>query len=154
MPNNDPYPPATYTGNTGNMPGSGWESGNSGTVNTEGVRERVSDMTQQAREKANQFGRKSADAIDRNLDAAAGKLASTADSLRTRAGTGGDRVSHMATTAADKLDATARYFRDHHTRDMVSGAESLVRRNPGASICAALAIGFLLGAAMKKDNRY
>jgi ElaB/YqjD/DUF883 family membrane-anchored ribosome-binding protein len=132
----------------GNYPGS--RSGE----RTENVRERVTDFTHQAKEKANEFGRKSADAIDRNLDAAAGKLSSTADSLRMRAGTGGDRVSQLATTAADKLDATARYFRDHHTREMVSGVESLVRRNPGASMCAALAIGFLLGAAMKRDNRY
>jgi ElaB/YqjD/DUF883 family membrane-anchored ribosome-binding protein len=118
------------------------------------VRDRVSDLTNQAREKANELGRKSAEAIDRNLDAAAGKLSSTADSLRNRAGVGEDKVSQLATTAADKLDATARYFRDHHTRDMVSGVESLVRQNPGASICAALAIGFLIGTAMKRDNRY
>jgi ElaB/YqjD/DUF883 family membrane-anchored ribosome-binding protein len=135
------------------MPGS--QPGSTGARTTENVRERVSDLTHQAKEKANEFGRRSADVIDRNLDAAAGKLSSTADSLRMRAGQGSDKVSHMATTAADKLDATARYFRDHHTRDMVTGVESLVRRNPGASMCAALAIGFLLGTAMKRDsNRY
>jgi len=70
------------------------------------------------------------------------------------AGAGEDKVSHLASTAADKLDATARYFREHHTRDMVTGVESLVRQNPGASICAALAIGFLIGTAMKRDSRY
>lgn len=150
MPNNDPYSTGTYTadptntGMTGTHPGS-----------TENVRERVSDFTNQAKEKANQFGRRSAETIDRNMDAAAGRLSSTADSLRMRAGTGGDRMSQLASTAADKLDATARYMRDHHTREMVSGMESLVRRNPGASICAALAVGFLIGAAIKRDsNRY
>jgi ElaB/YqjD/DUF883 family membrane-anchored ribosome-binding protein len=148
MPNNDPYSSGTYTadprdtGMTGNYPGS------TGTRSTEGVRERVSDFTHQAKEKANEFGRKSAETIDRNMDAAAGKLASTADSLRMRAGTGGDRMSQLASTAADKLDATARYMRDHH------GMETLVRRNPGASMCAALGVGFLIGIAMKRDNRY
>lgn len=143
MPNNDPYPTSTtYAG----------DAPNTGT--TEGVRERVSDLTNQAREKAGELGRKSAEAIDRNLDAAAGKLSSTAESIRTQAGVGEEKVRQMATTAADKLDATARYFRDHHTRDMVSGVGTLVRENPGASLCAALAIGFLIGTAMKRDTRY
>jgi len=154
MPNNDPYSTGTYTAdpNTGATSGSG--VGSTGARTGENVRERVSDLTSQAKEKANEFGRKSADTIDRNLDAAAGKLSSTADSLRMRAGTGNDKVRQLATTAADKLDATARYFRENHTRDMVSGMETLVRRNPGASMCAALAVGFLIGTAMKKDNRY
>ena len=143
MPNNDP----NFNSGTTTMPGT---AGARST--TEGVKERVSDLTNQAREKASEFGRKSADVIDRNLDAAAGKLSSTAEAIRTKATTGEDRVGQLANTAADKLDATARYFRDHHTRDMVSGVESLVRQNPGASICAALAIGFFLGAAMKRDR--
>jgi ElaB/YqjD/DUF883 family membrane-anchored ribosome-binding protein len=89
------------------------------------------------------------------MDAAAGKLSSTAESLRMKAGEGNDRMSQLASNTADKLDATARYMRDHHTREMVSGVESMVRRNPGASMCAALAVGFLIGAAMKRDsNRY
>jgi ElaB/YqjD/DUF883 family membrane-anchored ribosome-binding protein len=152
MPDNAQYPTSTTYPAEG---GGSWnEPGSTGGRTTEGVRERVSDFTNQAREKANEFGRKSADTIDRNLDAAAGRLSSTAESLRARAGTGEDRVSHLASTAADKLDATARYFREHHTRDMVTGVESLVRQNPGASICAALAIGFLIGTAMKRDSRY
>jgi ElaB/YqjD/DUF883 family membrane-anchored ribosome-binding protein len=152
MANNDPYPTGTYTQEprpAGTLPGQE-PSG----PRTDNIRERMSGMTNQAWERANEFGRKSAEAIDRNIDAAAGKLSNTAESLRSRAGTGGDRVSQMASTAADKLDATARYFRDHHTRDMVSGVEGVVRRNPGASICAALAIGFLLGSAMKRDHHY
>jgi ElaB/YqjD/DUF883 family membrane-anchored ribosome-binding protein len=109
-------------------------------------------MTNEARDRAAEFGRNTADAIDRSLDTAAGKLHDTAESLRMRAGTGGDKMSSFATTAADKLDATARYFREHHTRDMVTGVESVVRRNPGASLAAALAVGVLIGASMKRDR--
>jgi ElaB/YqjD/DUF883 family membrane-anchored ribosome-binding protein len=153
MPNNDPYPStSTYTGGTtaGNPPGP--TTPGSIDQTTESVRERVSQYTHDAREKANEFGRKSAETIDRNLDAAAGKLQNTAESLRMKAGAGEDRMSRMAGNAADKLDATARYFREHHTHDMVSGVEQVVRRNPGASICAALALGFLLGSALKRDR--
>lgn len=141
MANNETtYPtPSTYTG------------GATGAGN-EGIRDRVSNVTNQAKEKAAEFGRQTADTIDRNLDTAASKLQSTAESLRMRAGTGSDKVSNLATNAADKLDATARYFREHHTRDMVSDFESMVRRNPGASLGAALAVGFLLGATLKRDR--
>ena len=140
MPNNETtYPTtSTYTGGTG--------------AGSEGIKDRVSNMTSQAKEKAAEFGRQTADTIDRNLDSAAGKLQSTAESLRMRAGAGNDKVSNLATNAADKLDATARYFREHHTREMVSDFESLVRRNPGASLGAALAVGFLLGATLKRDK--
>jgi ElaB/YqjD/DUF883 family membrane-anchored ribosome-binding protein len=37
---------------------------------------------------------------------------------------------------------------------MVAGVETVVRRNPGASLCAALAVGFLIGTAMKRDRDY
>jgi ElaB/YqjD/DUF883 family membrane-anchored ribosome-binding protein len=116
------------------------------------VKERISDMTSQARGKASELGRNAKHTIDRNLDTAAEKLQSTADSLRMRAGTGADQLSNLASTTADKLDATARYFRDHHTEDLVSGVESMARRNPGASLCTALAVGFLLGMALKRDK--
>jgi ElaB/YqjD/DUF883 family membrane-anchored ribosome-binding protein len=152
MPNNDPYSTGTYTADPINT---GMRSTSIPTRSTDAVRERVSDFTHQAKERANEFGRRSAETIDRNMDAAAGKLSSTAESLRMKAGEGNDRMSQLASNTADKLDATARYMRDHHTREMVSGVESMVRRNPGASMCAALAVGFLIGAAMKRDsNRY
>jgi ElaB/YqjD/DUF883 family membrane-anchored ribosome-binding protein len=152
MANNDPYPSTGgFQGNQGTT-GTTTYPGSSTSGTAENVRERVNEFGSQAREKANEMGRKSAETIDRNLDAAAGKLQSTAESLRNRAGMGHDKMSQMATTAADKLDATARYFRDHHTADMVSGFDHMVRRNPGASLCAALGVGFLLGMAMRKDR--
>jgi ElaB/YqjD/DUF883 family membrane-anchored ribosome-binding protein len=141
---------------TANYPGTTTDMGAGSEFDTEsssqGVKDRISGMTSQARDKAAELGRNAADTIDRNLDKTAHKLQNTAESLRMRAGVGEDRLSHLATTTADKLDATARYFRDHHTRDMVSGVESMARKNPGASLCAALAVGFLLGMALKRDR--
>jgi ElaB/YqjD/DUF883 family membrane-anchored ribosome-binding protein len=153
MANNDPYPTGTtFPGDATHSGTTATTYGGAGTRPSEGVREKVSEYTQQAKERASEFGRSAADTIDRNLDTAAGKLQNTADSLRHKAGLGEDKMSHLAQTAADKLDATARYFREHHTRDMVSGVEQVVRRNPGGSLCAALAIGFLLGVALKRDR--
>jgi ElaB/YqjD/DUF883 family membrane-anchored ribosome-binding protein len=51
------------------------------------------------------------------------------------------------------MDATARYFRENHTKDMVSGAERCIRDNPGVSLAAAAAVGFLIGMTMRRDHR-
>jgi ElaB/YqjD/DUF883 family membrane-anchored ribosome-binding protein len=91
--------------------------------------------------------------VDRNLQSAAGALESTASALRERVPQTG-KVNELATATADKIENTARYLRDHDTSDKVAGVESLVRRNPGASLAAALAVGFLIGTAMRKDREY
>lgn len=137
---------------TSSYPGTAGATGDNNPSGTQGLRDRVSSATSQAREKAAELGRTTADKIDRNLETAAGKLHDTADALRQKAGLGNDRVSQLASTAADKLDATATYFRSTSSRDMMSGVEQSVRRNPGASLAAALAVGFLIGAAMKRDK--
>ena len=67
---------------------------------------------------------------------------------------GNGKVNEFATKTADKIEKTARYLREHDTNDMVAGMESMVRRNPGASLCAALAVGFLIGTAIKRDRDY
>lgn len=150
MPTNDIYPSTSTSSGFGNVPNDPYST--TGAGNTQGVKEKVSDMASQAKQKANEVGSKAAETIDRNLETAAGKLENTAETLRTKAGLGSDRMSQFANTAANKLDATAQYFREHHTRDMVTGMEQAVRKNPGASLAAALALGFLLGSAMKKDR--
>jgi ElaB/YqjD/DUF883 family membrane-anchored ribosome-binding protein len=121
----------------------------------EAVRERVSQVTSHVKNTAADLGRSAAENIDRNLDTAAGALEKTASSLRSRVGEGGTRMTDVAKTAADKLEGTARYFREHHSREMVSDFEGLVKRNPGTSLMAALGLGLLIGMSMTgKRNRY
>jgi len=102
---------------------------------------------------AAQFGRSAAETIDRNLDSAAGALERSASALRSKTTSSGGRVGELAQTAAGKMDATARYFRENHTKDMVSGAERCIRDNPGVSLAAAAAVGFLIGMTMRRDHR-
>lgn len=123
-----------------------------GAGSTQGVKTKVTDMASQAKTTAAEWGRSAATAVDRNLQSAAGALENTASVLRDRAPAGGGRVGEIATATADKIESTARYLRDHDTRDMVAGMETLVRRNPAASLASALAIGFLIGTAMRKDR--
>jgi ElaB/YqjD/DUF883 family membrane-anchored ribosome-binding protein len=107
-------------------------------------------MASQAKNTAADWGRSAAGAVDRNLHTAAGALENTASKLRDKA----PAVNELATATATKIESTARYLREHDTSDMVSGVESVVRRNPGASLCAALAVGFLIGTAMRRDRDY
>lgn len=124
---------------------------NTGTGTDQGMKSKVTDMASQAKTTAAEWGRNAATAVDRNLQSAAGALENTAHTLRDRAPASG-RVNEIATATADKIESTARYLRDHDTRDMVAGVETLVRRNPGASLASALAVGFLIGTAMRRDR--
>jgi ElaB/YqjD/DUF883 family membrane-anchored ribosome-binding protein len=113
-------------------------------------------MTEHVRSTASGFGRSAAQNIDRNLDKAAGALERTSSALRSRTGEASSgRMTQYANTTATKLDATARYFREHHTNEMVHDMESFARRKPGAALGTALGIGFVIGMLMSRDrNRY
>lgn len=117
------------------------------------IKSKVSDMASQAKNTAADWGRSAAGAVDRNLNTAAGALENTASALRGHAPASG-KANEFATATADKIESTARYLREHDTNDMVAGMESMVRRNPGASLCAALAVGFLIGSALRRDRDY
>lgn len=117
-----------------------------------GMRVRVSEMTDQVRHTASDFGRSAAQNIDRNLDRAAGALERTSSALRSRTGESSGRVNRYAQTTADKLDATARYFREHHTNEVMTGVEGFARRKPAVAIGTAAGLGFLIGMLMKRDR--
>lgn len=120
---------------------------------TGGLKDKVSDATSQIKNTAADFGKSAVDNIDRNLKSAAGALESTASKLRRPEAEG--KVASLANTTADKLESTARYFRENNTQDMLHGVESWARRNPAAAVGSALALGFVLGLSMTKDrDRY
>jgi ElaB/YqjD/DUF883 family membrane-anchored ribosome-binding protein len=126
-------------------------AGSSQQGSTEGVKGKVSEIASQAKNTAAEWGRTAATTVDRNMKSAAGALESTAHALRDRAPATG-KVNEIATATADTIENTARYLRDHDTSDMVAGLESMVRRNPGAALASALAVGFLIGTSMRRDR--
>ena len=135
-------------GGTQNYGGAGTMPGNTGTQ-TEDWKTRVSDTASQAREKASEYGRSAVDKLDQGRHSAAGALQRTASTLRN---SGGGRMGDVANRAADKIERTATYMRDHDVRDMVSDVEGAVRRNPGPSLLIAAAFGFLLGSAIRSGS--
>jgi len=83
-------------------------------------------------------------------DMAAEALERTASSLRNTALDRGGQLGTMASKAAEAIGFTAGYLRQHDMQDMVSDAERVARKNPGAALVAAAAVGFLIGAALRK----
>lgn len=111
----------------------------------------VANAADQAKEKASQYGRVASQKIDQGRISTASGLESAANSLRSSAQTGGDAITQFANNAADRLQTTASYMREHSVGQMYGDVEQVVRRNPGPSLIAAAAVGFLLGAALRRD---
>jgi ElaB/YqjD/DUF883 family membrane-anchored ribosome-binding protein len=118
------------------------------------VTDKLSDAASQAKTKVSDLGRATADKIDQNRDAAAGGLESAASTLHDKADSlpGGERVTTLAHTAADKLTSTADYVRQHDVNSMMADVERLVKNNPGPSLLAAAVIGFLIGRTFTSND--
>jgi ElaB/YqjD/DUF883 family membrane-anchored ribosome-binding protein len=59
-------------------------------------------------------------------------------------------IDGLATSAADKLDATVSYVEDHDLRGLLRSCRQVVRRHPTGSVMVATAIGFLAGSAVRR----
>lgn len=112
---------------------------------------KVSDAASQAKNKVGELSQNAVNKLDSARESTAGALQTAASSLRNSAQSGGDMLSNAAHAVSTKLETTANYMRENQVRDMVTDVEQVVRRNPGPSIVAALAVGFLLGSALRRD---
>ena len=117
------------------------------------VTDKVSDAASQVKRKVSDIGRNAVDKMEESRDAAASGLQSAASTLHQTADRlpGGEKVSNLAHTAADKLNSTADYVREHDLSGMMADVERLVKNNPGASLVAAGVVGFLVGRAFRHD---
>lgn len=106
------------------------------------------------KDKARQFGQAAADRIYENREGVAGALDHAAATMHGRAANlpGGEKVVRVATSAADKLSATAEYVRRHEVRTAVGDLEALIRRYPGRSIGIAAFLAFLLGKSIGRSR--
>lgn len=106
----------------------------------------VKDKAADLKSKAADLGRNAASSIDRNMSTAADALERSAQKLRSRSETG------WTSTAAVKMESTARYLRTHHTDAVIGDLDRVVRRNPSAAMAACFGIGFLIGMALRRDD--
>ncbi len=128
--------------------------GNTGSDTSAKVTDKLSDAASQAKTKVSELGRTAADKIDQSREATAGGLESAASTLHEKADSlpGGDKVTTLAHTAADKLTSTADYVREHDVNSMMADVERLVKNNPGPSLLAAAVIGFLIGRTFSSND--
>src|SRR5579884_265695 len=114
------------------------------TGDTEGVRNAVSDAAGQARQRAEDFGRQAKDRIDSTRRTAADTVDSAADRL-------GQTDMGSAGKVADSLHSAADYLRSNDFGAMMSDLGRAIRSNPVPSLIAAVAVGFVIGAALNRD---
>ena len=118
------------------------------------VGEKLSETASQVKNKLSDLGRTAGDKIDENRDAAASGLEKAASALHENAESlpGGEKVTNLAHTAAQKLNSTANYVRKHDDNRMMSDVQTLVKNNPGPSLLAAAVAGFLVGRAFSSND--
>ena len=115
--------------------------------------DKVTEVASTAKQKVSDVGRQATDKIDEKRGPTADALQSAATTLHEKAEDlpGGETVKSVAHSAAQKLESTAGYIREHDVRAMLSDVEDIVKRNPGPSLLIAVAIGFLIGRAFRED---
>ena len=116
--------------------------------------DKLSDTATKVKDKVSDLSQTAADKIDDNRGAAAEGLEKAAAALHQKADSlpGGEKVSDLAHVTAEKLNTTAEYVREHDVKSMMGDVESLVRKNPGPSLLAAVAVGFLIGRAFSSSD--
>ena len=147
MQNRDPYNP--FESSTQTDPSTG-----SGTSTTAGTMDKMKETASEIRNRASEAGRSAGARMEEGRRSAAGALDRAADALHRKAERipGGMRTTDLAHTTADKLHNTAHYLRDHDLKDMMGDFENVVRRRPGQALLGALAVGFLVGRAIRKEH--
>jgi ElaB/YqjD/DUF883 family membrane-anchored ribosome-binding protein len=91
--------------------------------------------------------------VERIKGSAAHALAAAADLLRTRAeGASGQfsALTDYGRQASDLLSRSARYIEELDVDRLQERLEDAVRRNPGRSLLVAGAVGFVLGATLRR----
>jgi ElaB/YqjD/DUF883 family membrane-anchored ribosome-binding protein len=104
--------------------------------------------------RAAEFSQRAADVIDDKRDSFASGMESAASTLHARAEQlpGGERVARAAHAAAESLENASDYVRDQDLRGMLSDVGQLVKRNPGATLLTAAALGFLLAHSLSSSR--
>lgn len=141
-------PGAQQNGNTAQQNGNMLDQG----------REAASGVMSKVQDKARELGRSAVDAIDarrdplaNSLSGAAAGLHSGADKAAQFAQGAGEKVSTLAHTAADKVEAGATFVRNNDLQDMMGSVERYVQKNPGTAMLVAGFVGFLTARALKNS---
>jgi len=115
------------------------------------MREGVSDFASEAKGKASQLANAASETAGRQRESAAKGLHRAASAIQDNAGKlGSGKASDAARKVAGGIDSTATYLEEHDFADMGQDVMNICRRHPAEAIITSLAIGFLVGRALKR----
>lgn len=115
------------------------------------VRDTVSDFASQAKDKASQMANAAAESAGRQRESAAKGLHRAASAIQNNAEKlGSGRASDAARKVAGGIDSTASYLEEHDLSDMGKDVMNICRRHPAEAIITSLAVGFLVGRALRR----
>ncbi len=86
------------------------------------------------------------EAIAGAFDKAATRLHNNADGMK------GGRVASIVDSTANALDATGKYVREMHARDVMTDITEVAKNHPGKSILAAMALGLIVGRSLTRSQ--
>lgn len=90
--------------------------------------------------------------IDSMMGATGGardSAASALDGAARKLHQGADSLSHLGHETGNRIDASARYVREHDAQEMIDDVRDVVRAHPGKALLAALAVGLMVGRAFR-----
>jgi hypothetical protein len=112
--------------------------------------DKIVDVTSRVKERAGQMADKVAETVDRQRDNAASGLNRAAFTLHEKAEEGGATVAHLTHTIADGMESAARYVREADFDEIKENVLETCRKYPAQTLIGALAVGFLVGRAIRR----
>jgi hypothetical protein len=86
---------------------------------------------------------------DKGMDRAAEGLESAAEKMRSRAGEEDGMRSSVQVKAADAMDKTATYLKEHDSEELLHELEDYVKAHPLQAAAGALVAGFVLAKIVR-----
>ncbi|MBK6663163.1 MAG: hypothetical protein IPG47_10635 [Thermoflexaceae bacterium] len=115
----------------------------------EAVSSKAEQVKEQAGEMRSQAGEKIVAGADAGKERAASGLSVAAERMRERADSHEGMQADVATKAADAMDRTASYLKEHDSQELWSEVEAFVKEHPMQAAAGALFAGYMLGKIIR-----
>jgi ElaB/YqjD/DUF883 family membrane-anchored ribosome-binding protein len=112
------------------------------------MKKQAADTAEDVKNKAADVAEAAANTIQEQRERVTSALDQTAYAIQERR----EKLANVAQTAADKLQSTADYLRDHNANAMAEDVKDLIRRHPGPWLAAAAFAGFMLARLLQSDD--
>jgi ElaB/YqjD/DUF883 family membrane-anchored ribosome-binding protein len=91
------------------------------------------------------------DAVDSAVDQAADAAATVRDTASRMAANASERAAEFGQQAAERVNRTTAYFREHDMKDVVGDMKAYTRSHPAQILLGAVALGFLMTVLIRRS---